>query len=179
MKISRIFICIILFFLLILLTGCIGVNRQFSEVKDKIIGGLGNKYKTEFQFSVGSSAITISSWFIDLAANEEYIDEMMREISSVQVGVYNRVEGSDAKANFGTLQSIDEEMHNKGWKYIVRSADNEELTAIYLSDDPGEILNKMYVINLSDEELVIIEVNGDLKKVISYAIEERKFNLKM
>lgn len=179
MKTSRIFIVIITFFSLILLSGCIGVNRQFSEVKDKIMGELANDYKTEFQFSVGSSAITISSWFVDLAANEEYIDEMMREISNVQVGVYNKVEGSDAKANFGTLKSIDEEMHNKGWKYIVRSVDKEELTAIYLSDDPVEILNKMYIINLSDEELVIIEVNGDLKKVISYAIEDRNFDLKM
>ncbi|MFC2094616.1 DUF4252 domain-containing protein [Bacteroidota bacterium] len=177
MKIKSITLIISVSLLLLSLTGCIGVNRQFSEVKDKIIGELGNDYKTEFQFSVGSAAITISSWFIDFAADEEYIDEMMREISSVQVGVYNRVEGADAKANFATLQSIDEEMNNKGWKYIVRSADNEELTAIYLSDDPGEILNKMYVINLSDEELVIIEVNGDLKKVISYAIEERKFNI--
>ncbi|MFB3057165.1 MAG: hypothetical protein ACE1ZQ_08400, partial [Ignavibacteriaceae bacterium] len=149
---SRIFIYIITFFLLILFTGCIGVNRQFGEIKDKIMGDLGNDYKTEFQFSVGSTAITISSWFVDLAANEEYIDDMMREISSVQVGVYHKVEGSDAKANFSTLQSIDEEMHNKGWKYIVRSIDNEELTVIYLSDDPEEILNKMYVINLSNEK---------------------------
>ena len=179
MKIKSITLILSLSLLLLSLNGCIGVNRQFSEVKNKIIGELGNDYKTEFQFSVGSSAITISSWFVDLAAEEEYIDEMMREISSVQVGVYNRVEGSDAKANFGTLQSIDEEMQNKGWKYIVRSVDNEELTAIYLSDDPVELLNKMYVINLSDEKLVIIEVNGDLKKVISYAIEEKKFDLKM
>ena len=104
---SRIFIYIITFFLLILFTGCIGVNRQFSEVKDKIMGRLGSDYKTEFQFSVGSSAITISSWFVDLAAEQDYIDDMMREISSVQVGVYYKVEGSDAKANFGTLQSID------------------------------------------------------------------------
>ena len=37
----------------------------------------------------------------------------------------------------------------------------------------------MYIINLSDEELVIIEVNGDLKKVISYAIEERNFHVGM
>ena len=175
MNTFKTFIYILSFFLLILLTGCIGVNRQFSEVKDKIMGELDNDYKTEFQFSVGSSAITISSWFVDLAADEEYIDEMMREISSVQVGVYNRVESSDAKANFGTLRSIDEEMHNKGWEYIVRSADNEELTAIYLSADPEEMLNKMYIINLSDEKLVIIEVNGDLKKVISYAIEDRNF----
>jgi len=164
--------------LLFFLTGCIGVNRQFSEVKDKIMGELGNDYKTEFQFSVGSSAITISSWFVDLAADQEYIDEMMREISSVQVGVYNKVEGSDAEANFSTLQSIDEEMNIKGWKYIVRSVENDELTAIYLSDDPEQILNKMYVINLSDDELVIIEVNGDLKKIISYAIEEKEFEYK-
>ncbi len=169
----------ITFLLLILLTGCIGVNRQFSEVNDKIMGELGNDYKTEFQFSVGSAAITISSWFVDLAADQDYIDDMMREISSVQVGVYNKVTGSDAKADFSTLQSIDEEMHNKGWKYIVRSVEGNELTAIYLSDDPEEILNKMYVINLSDEELVIVEVNGDLRKVISYAIEEKEFDIKM
>ncbi len=179
MKTKSITIIISVSLLLIFLTGCIGVNRQFSEVKDKIMGELGNDYKTEFQFSVGSSAITISSWFVDLAAEQDYIDDMMREISSVQVGVYYKVEGSDAKANFGTLQSIDEEMNNNGWKYIVRSIDNEELTAIYLSDDPEEILNRMYVINLSDEELVIIEVNGDLKKVISYAIEERNFHVGM
>ena len=179
MKTKSITIIISVSLLLIFLTGCIGVNRQFSEVKDKIMGELGNDYKTEFQFSVGSSAITISSWFVDLAAEQDYIDDMMREISSVQVGVYYKVEGSDAKANFGTLQSIDEEMNNNGWKYIVRSIDNEELTAIYLSDGPEEILNRMYVINLSDEELVIIEVNGDLKKVISYAIEERNFQFDM
>ncbi len=179
MNIKSIILIISVSLLLFFLNGCIGVNRQFSEVKDKIIGELGNDYKTEYQFSVGSAAITISSWFVDLAAEQEYADDMLREISSVQVGVYNKVEGSDAKVDFGTLQSIDEEMHNKGWKYILRSVDNEELTAIYLSDDPDEILKKMYVINLSDEELVIIEVNGDLKKVISYAIEERKFNLKM
>lgn len=179
MKIKSITLIISVSLLLFFLNGCIGVNRQFSEVKDRIMRGLGDDYKTEFQFSVGSAAITISSWFVDLAADQEYADDMLREISSVQVGVYNKVEGSDAKADFGTLQSIDEEMHNNGWKYIVRSVDGNELTAIYLSDDPEEILNKMYIINLSDEELVIIEVNGDLKKVISYAIEEKKFDVKM
>ncbi len=179
MQTSRKLLYINIFVVLIFLTGCIGVNRQFGEVKDKIMGNLGNDYKTEFQFSVGSAAITISSWFVDLAADEEYIDEMMREISSVQVGVYNQIEGSDAKADFNTLKSIDKEMSSKGWKYIVRTIDNDELTAIYISADPEEMLNSIYVINLSDKELVIIEVNGDLKKVISYAIEEKEFDIKM
>lgn len=179
MKTSRIFMYLITFYSLIMLTGCIGVNKQFSDIKDKIVGRLEYNYKTEFQFSIGSSAITISSWFVDFAADEEYIDEMMREISSVQVGIYNRLETTYTEPNLSTLQSIDEEMRTKGWKYIVRSIDNNELTAIYLSNDPAEILNKMYIINLRDDKLVIIEVNGDLKKAISYAIEERNFKFTM
>ena len=94
MKTKSITIIISVSLLLIFLTGCIGVNRQFGEIKNKIMGNLGKDYKTEFQFSVGSTVITVSSWFVDLAANEEYIDDMMREISSVQVGVYHKVEGS-------------------------------------------------------------------------------------
>ena len=158
--------------------GCINVNQEFSEMTDRIISNIGTDYKKEFQFSVGEVGITVSSWFIDFAAREENVDEMMREISSVQVGIYNRVENSDFKADFSTLESIDEEMDSKGWKYIIRSVENDDLTAIYISADPEEMLNKMYLINLSDEELVIVEVTGDLKKVISYAIEEKNFKIK-
>ncbi len=179
MKTKSIILVVLISFFLVTLIGCIGINRQFSEVKNKIMGKLGDDYKTEFQFSVGSGAITVSSWFVDLAADEEYVDDMLREISSVQVGVYNRIEGAKYKADFSTLNSIDEEMNKNEWKYIVRSSENNELTAIYISSNPEELLKKMYVINLSDEELVIVEVNGDLKKVISYAIEERNFDVKM
>ena len=179
MKIKSIILLVAVSLFLITLTGCIGVNRQFSEVKNKIMGELGDNYKTEFQFSVGPALIQVSSLFVDLAADEEYIDDMLREISSVQVGVYNRIEGAEHRADFRTLNSIDEEMSKNGWKYIVRTIESDELTSIYISADPKELLQKMYVINLNDEELVIVEVNGDLKKVISYAIEERSFNLKM
>jgi len=179
MKTKSIILLVAVSLFLITLTGCIGVNRQFNEVKNKIMGELGDDYKTEFQFSVGSAAITVSSWFVDLAADEEYVDDMLREISSVQVGVYNRIEGAKYNADFSTLNSIDEEMRSNGWKYLVRRIDSDELTNIYLRADPAELLERMYVINLSNEELVIVEVNSDLKKEISYAIEERSFKLKM
>ena len=179
MKTKSIILLVAVSLFLSTLTGCIGVNRQFSEVKNKIMGKLGDDYKTEYQFSVGPALIHVSSLFVDLAADEEYIDDMLREISSVQVGIYNRIEGARYKADFSILNSVDKEMSKNGWKYIVRTIENDELTAIYISSNPDELLKKMYIINLSNEELVIVEVNGDLKKVISYAIEEKSFNLKM
>ena len=69
-------------------------------------------------------------------------------------------------------------MKSKGWKYIVRSVEGDGITAIYISTDPEEMLNKIYIINLSNDDLVIVEINGDLKKVISYAIEEKNFKIK-
>ena len=163
--------------LLLFLTGCIGVNRQFSQIKNKIMGELGSNYKTEFQFSVGPAMIHFSSWMVDLAADEEYVDDMIREISSVQVGIYEKVNDDIGNADFGTLKALDEHMVKNGWKYIVRSADGDELTAVYLSKDPEEVLKKMYIISLEDEKLVIVEVNGNLQKVISYALKEKSFKI--
>ena len=164
---------------LLLLTGCIGVNRQFSEVKDKIMGQFGDDFRTEFQFSVGPALINISSLVVGLEGSHEYIDDMMREISSVQVGIYNKIQNSNAKADFTILQSIDEEMSGNGLKYIVRTVQDDELTAIYVNNNPEETLHKMYVVNLKDDKLVIVEVNGDLKQVIAYAIEEQNFQIRM
>lgn len=163
--------------LFLFLTGCIGVNRQFTQVKDKILGELGSDYKTEFQFSVGPALIHVSSWLVDLSADEEYVDDMIRQISSVQVGVYEKISAGKEKVNFGMLKTVDEHMKSNGWKYIVRSAEGNELTAVYLSKDPEEVLKKMYVISLENEKLVIVEVNGNLQKVISYALKEKSFKI--
>ncbi len=179
MKNKFILLSVSLFLLVLSLTGCIGVNRQFNEVKNKIMGNLGEDYKTEYQFSVGSAIINVSSLFVDLTAEQEYIDDMLREISSVQVGVYKRIEGKSHSNDFNTLNLIDLEMSKGGWKYIVRTLDSNEFTTIYISAVPDELLEKLYVVNLKDDKLVIVEVNGDLKKVIGYAIEERKFGLKI
>lgn len=173
-KNSIIFIAPILF---LFLTGCIGVNRQFSEVKEKILGELDSDYKTKFQFSVGPALIHVSSWLIDLSADEEYVDDMLREISSVQIGIYEKINEDRDNLNFSTLNAVDEHMKSNGWKSIVRSADHDELTAVYLSNDPDEVLKKMYVISLEDEKLVIAEVNGNLQKVISYALKEKSFKI--
>lgn len=178
MKLKLNILIILSLFSFFLLPSCIDINKEFSEVTDRIIRNIGDDYKTQFQFSVGSTAIEISSWFIDFAANEEYIEEMVRELTSVQVGIYKRVESSNKKAAYSTLESIDEEMKSRSWRYLVRTIENDALTTIYISEDPALMLKKMYVVNLHHNELIIVEVNGDLKKVISYAVEERHFKVK-
>ncbi len=177
MKNNKLLLIISIIFILLSFTGCVGITDEFGELRNKIIEGFGDNYESEFQISFGSVEITISSWFVDFAADEDKVDEMMREIDNVQIGVYQKIKNSGASPSYKSLISIENEMKSKGWKPIVRSVDNDELSAVFIRSNPEEILNRIYVISYSDEELVLIEVEGDLKQVIGYAIEDRNFRV--
>jgi len=82
------FLFLPIFFLSLFLNGCIGINEEFGEIRDEVIKNFGGEYKSEVQFSVGSVGITVSSWFVDAAAEEDMTADILDDVSSVQVGVY-------------------------------------------------------------------------------------------
>jgi len=68
-------------------------------------------------------------------------------------------------------------MLESGWKSIVRSSDNGDLSAVYVRNNPAETLNRMFVINLDGDELVLVEVKGDLKEAIATVIREKEMKI--
>ena len=177
MKIKIVLVVPVLF-LLFISTGCIEVNDEFAGMRNKIISHFNNDYKSEVQFSVGSVGITISSWIVGAAQDEEFVDDMMREVDGVQIGVYKKLTSEDEKG-FAVLNEIEEDMQEDGWKSFIRSYDNGEVTAIYLRTNPDEYLKRLFVISSDDDQLVIVEVEGDLKELISTVIREKSFNIDM
>ena len=160
----------------LLLNGCLGINEEFKDVRDIVILSIGNDYKSEFQFSVGSVGITVSSWVVDASTDDDLPSEIMDDISSVQVGVYKKLQGSSSP-NFQTLLEIEPEMIASGWRSIVRSYTNNELTGIYVRNSKEKQLNRMFVISLKDDELVLVEVEGDLNEAIATVIREKGMDI--
>jgi len=156
----------------LLLNGCIDVNEEFSSVRDLVIMNIGNDYKSEFQYSIGSVGITVSSWVIDTAEDTELPSEILDDVSSVQIGVYKKLKGV-ASYNISTLNEIESSMQKRGWKSILRSSTSNELTGIYVRKNQREILDRLFVINFDHDELVLIEVEGNLKEAISTVIREK------
>ena len=175
---NKIVLVVPVLFLLFISTGCIEVNDEFAGMRNKIISHFNNDYKSEVQFSVGSVGITISSWIVGAAQDEEFVDDMMREVDGVQIGVYKKLTSEDEKG-FAVLNEIEEDMQEDGWKSFIRSYDNGEVTAIYLRTNPDEYLKRLFVISSDDDQLVIVEVEGDLKELISTVIREKSFNIDM
>lgn len=156
----------------LLLNGCLGINEEFENVRDVVLLSSGNDYKSEFQFSVGSAGITVSNWVIDASSADDITSEILDDVSSVQVGVYKKLRGTSSP-DFQTLQEIEPEMQASGWRSIVRSYTDKELTGIYVRDDGEELLNRIFVISLEDDELILIEVEGDLREAMTTIIKEK------
>jgi hypothetical protein len=160
----------------LLLNGCLGINEEFEGVRDLVILSTGNNYKSEFQFSIGSVGITVSSWVVDASTEDDFPSEIMDDISSVQVGVYKKLQGTSSPS-FQTLREIEPEMQASGWRSIVQTCDRGELAAVYIRKDSNEILDRLFVISLTDDELVLVEVEGDLNEAIATVIREKGMDI--
>src|SRR5690554_1816988 len=157
-----------------LLTGCIGVNSSFREMSTGIINKFGNEYHKEVEVSVGSFMITFASWVVDFSQEDEIVDDLMRQVSNVQVGVYSMIEEkSDKKKNI--FNKINKEMLSKGWKHIIKSYNDDEMTIVYISTEPEMLFKKMFVITHDSEQLVLVEIEGKLDKLIALAIQDKRF----
>ena len=163
-------------FLPLFLNGCIGVNEEFSEIRNEVIKNFGGEYISEVQFSIGSAGITISSWIVNAEAGEDMAADFLDDISSVQVGVYKKLRETNSP-DMNKLREIESKMSESGWKSIVKTCDKKELAAVYIRKNPDEILNRLFAISFEDDELVLVEVEGDLKEAISSIIREKGIDI--
>ncbi|MGB5289017.1 MAG: DUF4252 domain-containing protein, partial [Ignavibacteriaceae bacterium] len=76
-------------------------------------------------------------------------------------------------------REIEDKMSQSGWKSIVRSSDNGELTAVYVRKNRSETLDRMFVISMDGDELVLVDVEGDLKEAIATVIREKGMKIQM
>ncbi len=159
-------------------SGCINVNRNFKEMSTKLINKFGNDYHREVELSAGPFVINLASWVVNFNQDDEIVDDLMRQFSNVQVGVYTMTKDRKKEKN-AMMEKINDEMQVRGWRYIVRSYGDDELTAVYLSNDPEMFFKKMFIITHDSEQLVLVEVEGNLDKLIQLAIRDRKFKFDM
>jgi len=156
----------------LLFTGCIGVDRGFRSIRDYVLDPANNQFEKEFEFSFGTVSITMAELVMNFSDVEEPIDEILSEVSNVQVGIYKN--NSDVRINPSIEEAkfLTNKMKKAGWDCIVRSVDRDEMVAVFVKAHDDE-LNRIFVISVNDEEVVLAEVLGNLHKVIEIAIREK------
>lgn len=179
MKNKRILTVILLGVMLVTLSGCIGVNRNFKHVRSHVLSGVNGNFKKETEFRIGKGLITLAGLFVSFAENETDVDirGIIHNLDRVQIGIYKNYGGERLDFSRDGLISLCNIMEERDMYYIVRTIDDDQLTGVFLRDNDMDEIRDMYVVHFDQRELVIVEIKGDLDDIIAIALQEANHNI--
>lgn len=162
------------------LTGCFNVDAEFKSMRNDVLENIDGDFKRDIEFGIGSAGITLASSFIALSDTDENVDDLLRQMSSIQIGVYqNRSHRGELNLHSSMLKNFSENMQINGWEFIVRTVDRDEMSMVFVKSDDEDNFSDLFVVSLDDDELVMAKLTGDLNEAINIAIRENGLKFHM
>ncbi|MEE9432309.1 MAG: DUF4252 domain-containing protein [Melioribacteraceae bacterium] len=180
MKSIKLFPIIALILLGLTSTGCIGVNKEYRNIRTQILDNLNDDFDKTIEFSVGKAGFFFASKFVKLVDDDddiENIDEMLKHVSNINIGIYDRVTNSSEPTR-SLLNNISDNMKENEYQSVVKTVDGDEMIGIFIKDNDSEEITEMFAVILSDDDLVMLKLNGNLNSLVETVMENEGFNVK-
>jgi hypothetical protein len=161
------------------LSGCFGVDKSFEIVRDEVVNQVADDYQTEVEFGVGGFVLGLASKIISWSdePDAEIALELIRQIRSVQVGVYS-VDQSipDRRDSYYFLRELSEHLTASGYETIVRTFEPGGYTMIFARFDPTqkEFARELMVLSRDSNEVSLVQLQGNLNRLIDVAAQEKE-----
>ena len=162
----------------LLASSCIGVNREFKNIRSQIMDNLDDDFDRQIEFSVGPVGFFIASRFVKFADTEENVDEMLSKVKNIHVGIYDRL-SNFSQPSLGLLRTITNSIVDEDWKSLVKSIDGSDLVGVFVKDMNTEDIEELFVVTLTEDELVLVKLQGSLGSIIEVIIRDHGHNLKI
>ncbi|MFO7444878.1 MAG: DUF4252 domain-containing protein [Ignavibacteriaceae bacterium] len=153
----------------LLLTGCYNVDGEFKSIRNTALKEYGKNFVTDMEFALGSFELWLAEGIVSIAEPDEIAADIIDCVSEVQVGTYLR-KGNYEIPTKDLLKKIDRQMERKGWKFMVKAFQKDEMTAVYINKNAAKMFRDLFIVQIDDEQMTIVQVKGDLRRVIETAI---------
>ena len=104
------------------------------------------------------------------------VKQYIKDIHKIQIGVYNLHEVRDKPLTIPI--TIAKRLAQKGYEPMVKTRKKDRIVWI-MTQIRGTKLTSMYLVSLEREELVLLEIQGQLERLIEKAIRDHGFNKKI
>jgi hypothetical protein len=169
---------IILLAIILLFSGCIGVNREFKNIRSQILERLDDDFDRQIEFSVGPVGFFVASQFVKFADTEENVDEMLSKVKNIHVGIYDRL-SSFSKPSLSLITEIGESIIDEEWKPLVKSIDGSEMVGVFAKNFNEDDIEELFVVTLTEDELVLLKLQGSLGAIIEVVVRDHGHNLRI
>ena len=157
------------------LPGCVFISSDFRHTKNLILDEIGPvDVDTEVQIQIGPGIISMGSFIVSFTDARDEALKYLRDIRNVQVGVYH-LQDVDRSRPIKIPDKIADKLARKGYEPMVKV--KERGSAVWvMTKMRRDRLQSLYVISLERGELVLVEVEGRLDRLIEKAIREHGFH---
>ncbi|MFQ5572065.1 MAG: DUF4252 domain-containing protein [Rhodothermales bacterium] len=152
------------------LTGCF-YSREISQTRRDIERQFpGTRFDRGITMSLGPGSLGALGWMAGLVPEPEsqMASDYLHEISHVKVGVYRtRYLPNLDEINMSTLRRFERD----GWDMAVKTQEENEVVWVFYKERYGEVRD-LYVIVLTDEEMVLARIRGHLDRLLRQVMED-------
>lgn len=178
MNFKKIKITVIMLIIAFISTSCIGVNREFKNIRSQILDNLNDEFDRQIEFSVGPVGFFVASQFVKFADTEENVDEMLSKVKNIHIGVYDRL-SNNSMPSLSLIKTISNSIIDEDWKPLVKSIDGNEMVGVFIKDINPEDIEELFVITLTNDELILVKLQGSLGSIMEIIIREHGHNLRI
>ena len=157
-------------------TGCFGVDGNFVHVRNDLLSTPGSDFHRDIEFSLGSAGMAIARMAVKYDDQDDNAKEILNNVSRVQIGVYKKHNRFIPEERFEFFNKTDSKMKNHGWQPIVKNYDSNEMNIIYVMKNDDDKPDKIFIVSLNRKELVMVEVHGNLEKILIAVIKDKGMN---
>jgi len=159
------------------LSGCVLVSADFRQTKDLILDELGPAdIDTEFQLQIGPGMISLGEIAVSFSPAKNEAIPFLRDIKNIQVGVY-KLHQLRQDRPMAIPDQVAKKLARKGYEPLVKVKEITNSVWV-MTKIRGKHLESLYVISLNSREVVLVEVQGRLERLIEKAIREHGFDKK-
>ena len=161
-----------------LFVGCGPSNAHFQDVRQAVFDG-DEKLNKNIELSLGVVPLWMAekvSAFIDEPEVQEartYLDH----ISRVDVGVYEVHDSLMSQKRTEAAQRIKASMKTHGFEPIVQVREKRETVGVYVPTVEDKFPEELFVVVMTEHEVVLVRVNGRLDRVIQAAVKNHAHEL--
>lgn len=130
----------------------------------------GVRFDKEMELSLGPVSLAFARLLTRITPDAEDASGYLRDVSRIELAVYNTEDMPPA--NTVTMpERLQKMTESEGWEMAVKVRDDDELAWIlYRLDD--ETVRELYVVVMSDEELVMVKAEGHLERLVARALSD-------
>ena len=122
-----------------------------------------------YALSFGRFSLGFSRWIASMAADDDEDGELaqivLREVRRVQFGHY-AVEGAVDASQLTMPARLRHYVEDEGWQHLATFREGQEAGWVLYREDADDGITDLFAVVLSDDELVLARLSGDLDDLV-------------